>query len=93
VAATPAPAPAPAVASQAAAPQPREVVAVAESHPHAASTGSLRVRAGDTLWSIAERRVGAGAGAAKVLGEVQRLSALNGLQDPDLIFAGQRLRT
>ena len=70
---------------------PREVVAVAESHPDA--TGSVVVRAGDTLWSIAQRRLGARAPAAKVAEEVHRLTALNHLADPDLIRAGQRLRT
>ena len=69
----------------------REVVAIAESHPDA--TGSVVVRAGDTLWSIAQRRLGAGAPAAKVADEVHRLTALNDLEDPNLIRAGERLRT
>jgi nucleoid-associated protein YgaU len=51
------------------------------------------VRTGDTLWSIAERRLADGAPAAKVADEVARLASLNRLADPDLILAGQRLRT
>jgi nucleoid-associated protein YgaU len=82
--APPAPEPAPVVA-----PQPREVVAVAQSH----SDGSLRVDAGDTLWSIAQDRLGSEATPQKVLKEVDRLWSLNGLQDPDVIYAGQHLRT
>jgi nucleoid-associated protein YgaU len=85
VVAPPAPAPAPA-----AAPAPREVVAVAESH----STGSTVVRSGDSLWSIAERRVGDDASSSRIAREVGRLVALNAssLADPDLIFPGQHLK-
>jgi len=79
------PAPTPAPAPQ------REVVAVAQSH--AASTGSMTVRAGDTLWSIAQDRLGSGASPQQVLREVDRLWSLNGLDDPDLIYAGQHLLT
>jgi nucleoid-associated protein YgaU len=82
--APPAPEPAPVVA-----PQPREVVAVAESH----STGSVKVEQGDSLWSIAQDRLGASASPEKVLKEVDRLWSLNDLQDPDVILAGQHLRT
>jgi nucleoid-associated protein YgaU len=71
----------------------QDVVAVAESHPAAPSGDAITVRSGDTLWAIAERRVGARAPAASVAREVARLSSLNALSDPDLIFAGQRLRT
>jgi nucleoid-associated protein YgaU len=87
VVAPPAPAPAPAPA---AAPAPREVVAVAESH----STGSTVVRSGDSLWSIAERRVGDDASSSRIAREVGRLVALNAssLADPDLIFPGQHLK-
>jgi hypothetical protein len=80
----PAPAPAPVVA-----PQPRRVVAVAESH----ATGSVKVRQGDSLWSIAQDRLGSDASPEMVLKEVDRLWSLNGLQDPDVILAGQHLRT
>lgn len=83
-AAPPAPVPAPAPAP------PREIVAVAQSH--AAGTGSLTVRAGDSLWSIAQDRLGSGASAQRILREVDRLWSLNGLDDPDLIYAGQQLR-
>jgi nucleoid-associated protein YgaU len=101
VAARPEPAPvvvappalAPAAAAAAApapAPTPREVVAVAESH----STGSTVVRSGDSLWSIAERRVGDDASSSRIAREVGRLVALNAssLADPDLIFPGQHLK-
>ena len=80
----PAPPPAPVLA-----PQPREVVAVAESH----ATGSVKVRQGDSLWSIAQDRLGSDASPKTVLAEVDRLWSLNGLQDPDVILAGQHLRT
>jgi LysM repeat protein len=80
----PVPAPAPVVA-----PQPREVVAVAESH----ATGSVTVRQGDSLWSIAQDRLGSDASPQTVLTEVDRLWSLNGLQDPDVILAGQHLQT
>jgi outer membrane biosynthesis protein TonB len=85
--------PAPVVTAPRPQPEPRPVVAVAQSHPQAPSTGSLVVHAGDNLWSIAQRRLGSGAAPAAVLREVDRLSSLNDLRDPDLIFAGQRLRT
>ena len=65
------------------------MVAVAQSH----SDGSVRVDSGDTLWSIAQDRLGAGATPQKVLEEVDRLWSLNGLEDPDVIYAGQHLRT
>jgi nucleoid-associated protein YgaU len=68
----------------------REVVAVSESR---AGGPGLTVRAGDTLWGIAERRVGGEASDASVAREVARLASLNDLSDPDLIYAGQRLRT
>jgi nucleoid-associated protein YgaU len=73
------------------APPQRQVVAVAESH----STGSVVVRSGDTLWSIAERHLGEDASSTRVAREVGRLVALNtaSLADPDLIFPGQRLKT
>jgi hypothetical protein len=82
--AAPVPEPAPVVA-----PQPHEVVAVAESH----ATGSVKVQQGDSLWSIAQDRLGADATPQKVLREVDRLWSLNDLQDPDVIYAGQHLRT
>jgi nucleoid-associated protein YgaU len=68
-------------------------VAVAESHTAPPSTGSLTVRRGDSLWSIAQDRLGPGAAPQSVLREVDRLWTLNGLDDPDLIYAGQQLRT
>ena len=53
------------------------------------------VRAGDCLWSIAERLLPAGAGIAEIEAEVQRLWRLNaariGTGDPNLIYAGTEL--
>jgi nucleoid-associated protein YgaU len=96
VAPAPAPPPAPVapVAPQPAPQQPaRDVVAVTESHPDAQATGSVLVHAGDSLWSIAQDRLGTGATPQRVLREVDRLWSLNGLADPDVILAGQHLRT
>jgi hypothetical protein len=57
---------------------------------------SYVVRAGETLWSIAEGLLDRGASAADIAREVERLWALNataiGTGDPDLLFAGTRLR-
>jgi LysM repeat protein len=53
----------------------------------------VKVREGDSLWSIAQDRLGSDASPEKVLREVDRLWSLNGLQDPDVILAGQHLRT
>jgi nucleoid-associated protein YgaU len=89
----PAARPAPATRPQ---PQPqRDVVAVTPSHPTATATatGPVVVQPGDSLWSIAQDRLGAGASPQEVLREVDRLWSLNGLEDPDLIYAGQHLRT
>jgi len=53
------------------------------------------VIAGESLWSIAADRLGAGASAAAIAGEVDRLWKLNakriGTGSPHLIAAGQRL--
>jgi nucleoid-associated protein YgaU len=55
----------------------------------AISGEAYRVRAGDSLWSIAERLLGAGASPAKLAREVHRLWSLNGDRiatgDPDLL--------
>jgi nucleoid-associated protein YgaU len=50
------------------------------------------IRPGDTLWGIATEQLGRDASAPRVLRRVQRLAALNDLEDPDLILAGARLR-
>jgi hypothetical protein len=57
--------------------------------------GTWTVRAGDNLWSVAERTLPAGASAPEVAARCQRIYALNqgvvGV-DPDLVRPGQRLR-
>jgi hypothetical protein len=53
------------------------------------------VRAGDTLWALAERSLPAAAGTGAVTARWHRIYALNRYQigpDPDLIQPGQRLR-
>lgn len=56
--------------------------------------GTVVVRAGDTLWSLAAGRLPRGAGDAQVSAAWQRLHADNrrAVPDPDLIRPGQRLR-
>ena len=72
-------------AAQAEAPAPRE----------AASTSVHVVRAGESLWSIAEDLLGPGASTEEIARAVERLWELNaeriGSGDPDLIVSGQRL--
>ena len=57
---------------------------------------TYRVRPGDSLWRIAERRLGPDATATATAREVTRLWELNrhriGTGNPDLIFPGQTLR-
>jgi nucleoid-associated protein YgaU len=54
------------------------------------------VQAGDSLWSIAERRLGAGATDAAIAREVNRLWTANTDRirsgDPDLIQPAEELR-
>jgi nucleoid-associated protein YgaU len=54
------------------------------------------VRAGESLWTIAERLVGPDASATAIAAEVARLWELNrdriGSGDPSLIYAGTTLR-
>lgn len=54
----------------------------------------LRVRAGDTLWSLAQRELPAGAGEAAIDRAWRRMAAANcdRVADPDLIFPGTVLR-
>jgi nucleoid-associated protein YgaU len=55
------------------------------------------VRPGESLWLIAEQMLGERANDAQVAAEVQRLWQLNadriGTGNPDLVYAGQELRT
>ena len=57
---------------------------------------TYRVRPGDSLWRIAERRLGPSATATETAQEVTRLWELNrqriGTGNPDLILPGQTLR-
>jgi len=62
-----------------------------------ASAATHRVRPGESLWLIAEQTLGGQANDAQVAAEVQRLWQLNadriGTGNPDLVYAGQELRT
>jgi LysM domain len=93
------PAPAPAAplpaAPQPVASTPEPSVQVVADAPE--PTGDVYVvQSGDTLWTIAQRRLGAGAGPGEVARFVDRLWTLNaselGTGSPDLIMPGQRLR-
>ena len=53
------------------------------------------VEPGDSLWAIAQERLGAGASTQQVAEEVERIHALNRgriADDPNLLFPGQELR-
>jgi LysM domain len=53
------------------------------------------VEPGDSLWAIAQERLGAGASPEQVAEEVERIHALNRgriADDPNLLFPGQELR-
>ena len=58
--------------------------------------GTYVVRPGDSLWGIAKATLGGSPSNARVAGEVKRLWDLNdveiGTGNPDLIYAGQRLK-
>jgi hypothetical protein len=56
---------------------------------------ALVVEPGDSLWAIAQERLGAGATPQQVAEEVERIHALNRgriANDPNLLFPGQELR-
>jgi hypothetical protein len=56
---------------------------------------ALVVEPGDSLWAIAQERLGAGATPQQVAEEVERIHALNRgriADDPNLLFPGQELR-
>jgi len=70
------------------------VPAVAEAQEGAAPAARVVVRAGDTLWSISEERLGSDATQQQIASVVERIYALNRDQigpDPNVIFAGQEL--
>jgi nucleoid-associated protein YgaU len=53
------------------------------------------VEPGDSLWAIAQERLGAGATPEQIAEEVERIHALNRgriADDPNLLFPGQELR-
>lgn len=54
------------------------------------------VASGESLWSIAAKRLGPGASAAEIAREVNRIWNLNASSirsgQPDLIMVGERLR-
>jgi LysM domain len=89
------PAPAPVNSFAVTQPPPQDPTTAAPTE--ARVTGqSYRVRAGDSLWSIARRLLGGAASDAQLAREVARLWRLNedriGTGDPDLLFVGTVLR-
>ncbi len=68
----------------------------ADSQAGALKGGSYVVKPGDSLWGIARANLGGSPSNARVAGEVKRLWDLNdveiGTGNPDLIYAGQRLK-
>ena len=60
------------------------------------SAGTVTVRRGESLWSIARQRLGRSASDARVEQEVRRLWSVNsrhlGTRDANLLFPGQKLR-
>ena len=67
-----------------------------DSRAGALKGGSYKVRAGDSLWGIAKASLGGSPSNARVAAEVARLWDTNaariGTGNPDLIYAGQRLK-
>jgi hypothetical protein len=60
-----------------------------------AAPPALVVEPGDSLWAIAQERLGAGATPERIAEEVERIHALNRgriADDPNLLFPGQELR-
>lgn len=60
--------------------------------PADACGDQVTVSEGDTLWHLAARCVGPGAGARETHELVDRLVLVNGIEDRDLILPGQELR-
>jgi len=68
--------------------------AAAEAQTEDKSTPSVAVRAGESLWSISEQRLGPNATPQRIVEGAERIYALNRARigaDPDLIFVGQEL--
>lgn len=89
--ADPAPSPAP-PSSLAGLPLPDRATGAVRS---AASTRTVVVRPGDSLWAISARTLGPGAQASEVASYARRVHARNARAigpDPDLVQPGQRLR-
>jgi hypothetical protein len=83
----------PGLATTAPTPSPIHLVS---SHPrrHGGPRAEIVVRAGDSLWTLAARRLGPGASDAEIAAAWPRLYAANRAAigtDPDLIHPGQRL--
>lgn len=77
--------------------EPRVVPLAAQPTPQAAARHAWRVRAGDTLWAVAETtlaRAGVRTSDAAVAQRVRAVHRLNraAVPDPDLIHPGQLLR-
>jgi resuscitation-promoting factor RpfA len=67
-----------------------------ENGPSLRNAARYVVQPGDSLWSIAQRLIGAEASPAKIAREVHRLWSLNeeriATGDPDLLMVGTSLR-
>ena len=88
--------PAPVPPAEPPAPPPTYAAATQAAEPVRAVSGpTYTVQHGDSLWSIAARLLGPGAGAAVIADEVRRLWTLNerriGTGDPNLLIAGTML--
>jgi HAMP domain-containing protein len=51
-----------------------------------------RIQSGDTLWEISGRQLGRDATNREIANRVVRVARINGLKNPDLIYAGDTLR-
>ena len=64
-----------------------KVEAAGVSHPAAAEAEFVLVKEGDTLWGISERAYGNGARYTEIFAANREV-----IEDPDLIFPGQKIR-